>query len=128
MTDVGKTQVFTDYNPVSEIRISATDPITNIPYMTRRASEILFANAYIRTIADLAELPKQFPGLASAFAQDSDFKTWAMILEFAQKVVDSPQGLSVKRSAFVSSSSSVPQTSSTTSESSTSDAGGCHIM
>ena len=110
MTDSsGVTQVFSDYNPENELHVVASDPVTKIPYMTRRAAEILFVNAYIRTVADIADLPKQFPGLASAFAQDEDFKTWSMILKFAEQVVKSPNGVSVNRSALPSTPSTVAQ-------------------
>ena len=127
---MGKTQVISEYDPGSEIRVQASDPVMLIPYMTGRAAEVLFANAYIRTVADVANLPKQFPGLASAFSQDQDFKTWGMILAFAEQVVNTPGGVSVNRSSFVTSlppttdpNESQPQDAPTDAE-----ASGCRLM
>ena len=102
MSASSDTQVFTEYDPSSEVYVLPGDPLTNIPSMTPRAAELLFTNAYARTIAEVADIPKQFPGLASAFSQDPDFKTWNSILEFATRVVNTPGGIAVNRSAFVS--------------------------
>lgn len=84
--------VIHDYDPECMVSVRADDPVTKIPFVTELAARLLFANAYVRTVADAAALPERYPGIACAFAQDKNFCTWQHILDFARRVVESPEG------------------------------------
>ena len=90
------TQVIEDYAPESTVRIRKDDPVTRVPWVTELTAQVLFANAYIRTVGDVAALPTRHPGIARAFAQDANFKTWAQLFVLAQRVVDAPDGIAVR--------------------------------
>ena len=84
--------VIHEYDPECMVSVRADDPVTRIPFVTELAARVLFENAYVRTVADVAALPERYPGIACAFAQDENFCTWQQILGFAQRVVGSPEG------------------------------------
>ena len=90
------TQIIKDYEPESTLRIRKDDLVTRVPWVTEFTAQVLFANAYIRTVGDIAALPSRFPGVARAFAQDPNFKTWEQLFAFAQRVVDTPDGVTVR--------------------------------
>lgn len=128
------TQVIEDYAPESTVRIRKDDPVTRVPWVTELTAQVLFANAYIRTVDDVAALPVRHPGIARAFAQDANFKTWQQLFVLAQRAVDAPDGVAVRstpapRPADTESvTSDSPPAVSTAVATAAAPAPTCHVM
>eukprot|EP00727_Mastigamoeba_balamuthi_P009059 m51a1_g4776 hypothetical protein (93) ;mRNA; r:30213-30580 len=53
----------------SDKRLTAESPVTELPGVGEAVAEMLWANAYVRTVGELAALPTAFPGIARALEQ-----------------------------------------------------------
>lgn len=126
------THVIEDYAPESTVRIHKEDPVTRVPWVTELTAQVLFANAYIRTVGDVAALPARHPGIARAFAQDANFKTWEQLFVLAQRAVDAPDGVVVRSTSAMrpadSVSSALPPAAPAVAAVAAVPAPSCHLM
>lgn len=65
----------------------ADAPVAEIPDLGAATAEVLWSNAYVSTVSDLAALPQRFPGIFTAMTARGDLPMLAKFIADAQQAV-----------------------------------------
>jgi hypothetical protein len=72
--------------PPQPLVLLPSSAVTEIPGLGEATAQVLWANAYVGTVRDLAQLPRLYPGILTAITERGDLPMLDQLIEAARKV------------------------------------------